>query len=207
MLQTQTTPAATLELLTKLQSKNYLSGFKLVGGTALAFYWGHRKSIDLDLFSNESFEAGSLIEQLQQDFQVQVLFTAKNTVKGSINGVNVDFIAHRYPYLHPPVKTSGITLLSEEDILAMKLNAISTSGQRSKDFIDVYFGLKKHSLPEMLGFYRDKYSQNQTGHVLKSLIYFDDVDQSDWPVMLKETGLTWEKVMQDLESAVLSINT
>lgn len=34
-----------------------MKGFYLVGGTALAFYIGHRKSIDLDLFSNSDFEA------------------------------------------------------------------------------------------------------------------------------------------------------
>lgn len=207
MLQTQTTPAATLELLKELQEKSYLLGFHLVGGTALAFYWGHRHSIDLDLFINEAFDEGSLIEQLQQDFRFQIYHTAPNTVKGSINGVNVDFIAHRYPYLEPPVHESGIRLLSLQDILAMKLNAISTSGQRSKDFIDIYFGLQTHSLGEMLAFYRNKYSQDQVGHIIKSLIYFDDVDLTDWPVMLRETDLEWKQVKQILEAAVLSMNT
>jgi hypothetical protein len=39
---------ATLELLKSLQSRDYLRGFNLVGGTALAFYMGHRKSIDIE---------------------------------------------------------------------------------------------------------------------------------------------------------------
>jgi len=33
-----------------------LKGFSLVGGTALSLLYGHRISIDLDLFSNAGFE-------------------------------------------------------------------------------------------------------------------------------------------------------
>jgi len=50
MLQTQTIDPATLELIKSLQSRDYLKGFNLVGGTALALYLGHRRSIDIDLF-------------------------------------------------------------------------------------------------------------------------------------------------------------
>lgn len=44
MLHKETVERSTLELLTKLQKKEYLSGFHLVGGTALALKLGHRKS-------------------------------------------------------------------------------------------------------------------------------------------------------------------
>jgi hypothetical protein len=33
-----------------------LENFSLVGGTALSLLYGHRVSVDLDLFSNKSFE-------------------------------------------------------------------------------------------------------------------------------------------------------
>jgi len=33
-----------------------LNEFSLVGGTALALWYGHRKSVDLGLFSNKPFE-------------------------------------------------------------------------------------------------------------------------------------------------------
>ncbi|HUZ61302.1 MAG TPA: nucleotidyl transferase AbiEii/AbiGii toxin family protein [Hanamia sp.] len=33
-----------------------LQDFSLVGGTALSLHYGHRKSVDLDLFSNKPFE-------------------------------------------------------------------------------------------------------------------------------------------------------
>ena len=51
MLQKQTVNAGTLELLIVLMGDEQLNDFILVGGTALALQIGHRKSIDLDFFS------------------------------------------------------------------------------------------------------------------------------------------------------------
>jgi hypothetical protein len=204
MLHTKTIEPTTLGLLRSLQSKDYLNGFNLVGGTALALYLGHRTSIDIDLFSNFNFDASQLIELIQQDFPLQLYLTAQNTLKGSIGNVNVDIIAHRYPYLNEPSDIDGIRILSEPDIIAMKLNAISVSGQRSKDFIDIFFVLEdKYSLADMLKFYRMKYGQAGDMHVLKSLVYFNDVDLSDWPLMVRKPHLKWNDVCKKIEKEVL----
>lgn len=207
MLHTQTVEHTTLELLKSLQDKDYLHGFNLVGGTALALYLGHRTSIDIDLFSNFDFDTAQMLELIQHDYPLQLYYTAPNTIKGSIENVRVDFIAHRYPFLNQPVEIDGFRMLSEPDIIAMKLNAISTSGQRSKDFIDIYFALesKKYSLANMLKFYQKKYSQLGDMHVLKSLMYFDDVDLSDWPVLLKKPHLKWLEISERIEREVLQL--
>lgn len=205
MLHTQTVEAATLGLLKSLLGRDYLNGFNLVGGTALALYLGHRTSVDLDLFSNFSFDTAQMIELIQQDYPLQLYFTAPNTIKGSIENVNVDIISHRYPSLNDPYDLNGIRLLSEPDIIAMKLNAISVSEQRSKDFIDIYFELEnnKYSMADMLKFYQIKYNQQGEMHMLKSLIYFDDIDLSDWPVLLKKPHLKWADVKTRIEKEVL----
>ncbi len=203
MLHQEAIDIPTLELIKTLQAKEYLQGFYLVGGTALAIYLGHRKSIDIDLFSNFSFEASRLLENIHQDFPYQLTYTAIGTLKGSINDIKVDFLAHRYPYLLDPAPISGIVLLSMQDIAAMKLNAVSTSGQRSKDFIDIYYLLEHFNLEAMLSFYKTKYNQENDTFILKSLIYFDDVDLSDWPVLVKDPGLKWDKVKHHLEKTVL----
>ena len=205
MLHTKTVESATLELLKSLQSKVYLKGFNLAGGTALSLHIGHRRSIDIDLFSNFNFDVSMLIELIQQDYSLQLYYTTTNTIKGSIENVNVDIIAHRYPYLNEPSHIDGIMMLSEPDIIAMKLNAILTSGQRSKDFIDIYFLLEKnkYNIESMLNFYKMKYSQSGEMHVLKSLLYFDDVDLSDWPVLLRKPNLKWLDVRNRIEKKVL----
>jgi len=193
----------TLELIKRLQGKEYMKGFCLVGGTALALYLGHRKSVDIDLFTNVSFDASLLLENIHQDFQYQLTFTAGNTLKGSIDNIEVDFLAHRYPYILNPVTLSGIIMLSMQDIAAMKFNAISTSGQRSKDFIDIYYLLEYFDLKTMLSFYRTKYNQENDTFILKSLIYFDEVDLSDWPVLVKKPNLKWNDVKRRLEKSVM----
>jgi len=189
-------------LITGLQSKKYLEGFYLVGGTALALLLGHRRSLDIDLFADSDFDTLLLQEQLFHDFQFSSLFSAKNTLKGSIRNIKVDFIAHRYPLVAEPVVERGINLLSEMDIIAMKLNSIANSGQRAKDFIDIYFLLRKYKLREMISFYRQKYSLNNEMVVVKSLIWFEDAGLSDWPVMILEPRLNWAKVTTSLKKAV-----
>lgn len=56
MLHTETVAPKTLELLTKLMNDTTFNHFLLVGGTSLSLQMGHRISIDLDLFSNETFD-------------------------------------------------------------------------------------------------------------------------------------------------------
>ena len=192
----------TLNLIIRLQSKEYLKGFYLVGGTALSLLFGHRKSIDIDLFSDSSFDTGLLLENLSHDFGFRLNFSAANTLKGSIENVKTDFLAHRYPLIVEPSMLQGVFMLSLQDIIAMKLNAIVTSGQRVKDFIDVYFLLEKYNLTEMLSFYRQKYTLHNDVIVLKSLVWFDDVDLSAWPVLITNPKLKWPDVRKKITMAV-----
>ena len=205
MLFKTTVEPATLELLKSLQRKDYMRGFNLVGGTALAFYMGHRNSADIDLFSNYAFNASQLIELIEQDYPLQLYNTASNTIRGSIENINIDIIAHIYPYINEPSVIDGINILSVPDLIAMKLNAISVSGERSKDFVDIYFILeeKRFSINDMLRFYQMKYNQQGDMHILKSLIYFEDVDLSSWPVLLKKPLLKWTEVKKKIEKEVL----
>ena len=192
----------TLDLIIRLQSKEYLKGFYLVVGTALALLFGHRKSIDIDLFSESGFDTGQLLENLSHDFDFGLNFSATNTLKGSIENIKTDFLAHRYPLIIEPFILKGVAMLSLQDIIAMKLNAIVTSGQRVKDFIDIYFLLEKYNLTEMLSFYRQKYSLHNDVLVLKSLVWFDDVDLSAWPVLITNPKLKWPAVRKRMTMAV-----
>jgi hypothetical protein len=204
MLYTAAVEDSTLGLLKSLQSKQYLKGFYLAGGTALALYNGHRRSVDLDLFSDFAFDTTRMLENIAQDYHFTLMFSAPNTLKGTIDNINIDILAHRYQLVNEPVDEEDILLLSESDIAAMKLNAISGSGQRIKDFIDVYFLLEKYDLKRMLGWYSQKYNQTNDLLILKSLIYFEDVEESEWPVMIKEPGLKWKDVKRKIEKKVLS---
>ena len=101
MLYQTTVDDTTLELLNKLMNDEVLNDFVLVGGTALALQLGHRISVDLDLFSQEQFNESELAEYLHANYQFELDFMSKNTLKGEIEGVQLDFIAHQYPWLKP----------------------------------------------------------------------------------------------------------
>ncbi|MFO7574699.1 MAG: nucleotidyl transferase AbiEii/AbiGii toxin family protein [Bacteroidales bacterium] len=194
MLQKAAVDKNLMDLLLRLQSDPVLNNFILAGGTALALTLGHRKSVVIDLFSDTDFDEGKLLEHLERNYDFRMNFMSRSTLRGSVGDVRVDLIAHNYPYLKKPLVMNGIRLLSYEDIAAMKVNAIAGDGTRVKDFIDIYFLLNEFSFGEIIGFFSAKYSSRNNAHAIKSLAWFEDADVNDWPVMIKESNLTFKEV-------------
>lgn len=60
MLFKETVAASTLDLLIRIMKDEMFAPFALVGGTALSLLIGHRKSIDLDFFSQHPFDTLAL---------------------------------------------------------------------------------------------------------------------------------------------------
>lgn len=142
MLHVETVEPDTLELLRRLMDRPYLSTFCLVGGTSLSLQIGHRRSIDLDLFSETDFDGDELLRSLAQDFQhIEVLTKMKGTLLTRIQGIKVDFLRFNYPMIRPLMTVGNLRLLTPEDIAPMKLDAIAGRGKK-KDFYDIYFLLE-----------------------------------------------------------------
>lgn len=199
MLQTTTVEKRTLELLKQLQSQPEFSNFHLAGGTALALYLGHRKSIDLDLFTPYPFNTARLEHFLVTKFGFQGDYSEQNTLKGRIDDVKIDCITHPYPLLQNPLEEEGIRLYSQPDIIAMKLSAIADNGSRLKDFIDIAYLSTQYSFQEMLGFYVQKFPTSSPLRPLKGITYFDDIDHEETVVMLEST-YSWQKITDRLQA-------
>ena len=174
MLHTQTVAPQTLGLLKQLEAEPRLAAFNLAGGTALALYLGHRVSVDLDLFRRP------------------------DTLKGMIDGVKIDCIAHKYAYLRQPYAESGIRLYSIEDIVAMKLSAIADDGSRLKDFVDIACLSTRIPFYEMLKCYERKFPQANVIRPFKALTYFDDIDFGEDIVMLN-FEYDWKQIARRLK--------
>ena len=198
MLHTETVDGATLELIRQLQADPVLEGFVLVGGTALSLQIGHRISIDIYFFTRNDFDTQQLLQHLEQKYQFQEQYRNINTLKGIINSVFVDFITHNYHMIKPNEHIEKITMASKPDIAAMKVNAIAGNGTRVKDFIDIYFLLKEFSFSTIISFYKSKYNSRNDFHAIKSLTYFDDVNEEEWPRMVLEKDLTLKKLKETL---------
>lgn len=193
MLRTETVPHATLELLKGLMADEKLNNFFLAGGTALSLQIGHRISIDLDFFSITGFDANTLSAHIEGKHGFTLDFLDKNTLKGKIGGVVVDFITHAYPLVNEIKLIDSVRLTSLEDIAAMKLNAIVGNGTRLKDFVDIASLSAYLSLNEMLNAYEHKYSTRNQVLAIKCLTFFDDINRSE-PIRLLDTDYGWEPV-------------
>lgn len=203
MLQLKTIHQDTFELLKELCAGNDLHSFALAGDTALALQLGHRISIDLDFLTGKEFDSFALFERLSESFDLENSSTARNAVslfiKRQGSSVKTDFIRHNYPRLKPLLTANGIRLFALEDIAAMKLNAVANRGAK-KDFYDIHALLSRFSLPELLGFFEDKYQKMNSFTVTKSLAYFDDADLEPDPMSLM--NIRWEQIKGDLKLAL-----
>jgi hypothetical protein len=196
---------ATFELIQQLQKFSELKEFYLVGGTALTLQFGHRNSVDIDLFSTKDFLDSTIINFLRTKFTIDLVYNKPNSIICIINGVKVDFIKHDYPIIEQIITEEGIRMLSPQDICAMKLNAIQNSGQRLKDFIDIYFLLEHFSIKQMLEFYSKKYPIMNPVIALRAITYFDDIDPNIDPPKLV-TPLPLEKIKKRIVHAVQHSN-
>jgi len=196
--QPQAVSPALLALLQTLMKEEFLHAFSLAGGTALALRFGHRESVDIDLFTETPFDAQALAEKLKNHYGMTEAETAENTVRGIIDGIKIDCIAHQYPRLKNIEVSDGIRIYSLEDCAAMKLNAIANRGCK-KDFWDCAELLRTFSRDELLAFCGEKYANDSLWNIEKSLVYFDDAEGEPDPRDLR--GQSWEDVKQIIRRA------
>lgn len=200
MLYTTTVDNITLAILKELMAERSLDDFVLVGGTALALQIGHRKSVDLDFFTLNTFNPEQLLADLSSHFTPILLQKSSLALICTIQGVKVDFIHFRYPFIRPMCLNEGLRLLSLEDIAPMKLDAISGRGSK-KDFYDVYFLLQYFTLEKMFELYFEKYPHQTTFHVLRSLAYFEDAEKDPDPVVFN-ISITWPVVKSKITEVI-----
>ncbi len=165
-----------IDLLKKLKFlKKY--GFYLAGGTALALQIGHRTSLDFDFYTEKKFTPRKLREEFDKKFKtVQEIYISEDTLVLNVNNIGVSFFRYPYPLIKLPQEIEGILLASIEDIAAMKILAISQRGRR-RDFIDIYFLIRKFGLKQILEFVKKKYPMFNIYVGLQSLVYFIDADE------------------------------
>jgi hypothetical protein len=116
MLHTETVEKGTMDIIKKLLKDSNFDSFNLVGGTALALKIGHRKSIDIDLFTPSDFDAQELSKYLTTTFNVTRVQAINNGVFCIIDGVKLDLLAHKYPLVEDLEIIEDIRMVSLRDI-------------------------------------------------------------------------------------------
>ncbi len=203
MLHRETIDDSTFALLKTLQSLPILQDFYLVGGTALALQLGHRKSIDLDLFTTTEFDAAAVLLELEKIFGAGFTYEGgvqKFGIFCFINNIKVDIVHYPHSIVFAPAKDDTIKMYAAKEIAAMKVQAIYGRGTK-KDFWDMAALLNHFSLKEIISFFEKKYPSNQILlSVPQALVYFVDAEASPEPVSLNNES--WESIKSHIRESV-----
>ena len=203
MLHLETVEPHTFSVLKQLMEMPELKGFSLVGGTALSLLYGHRKSVDLDLFSNKSFDNVDLVKAMTTKFQDRFIMEQKPPSFGIfcyVDEVKVDLVRHPHPLIRPEENREGLRMFSTQDIIAMKVQAILGRG-RKKDFWDIAELLNHFTVADFIQFHKEKYTtQNLMITVPQAISYFADAEESEDPISLKKQ--TWNSVQKFINAKV-----
>ena len=202
MLHKETVNQEMWELLQTLMKDQMLKDYILVGGTALALRLGHRLSVDIDLFTTKAFDSKMMLKYLQDNYGVQEKGNRlhNNTVLTYIDDIKVDIVTHNYPLLNSVENIEGVRMISNEDIGAMKLHAIHQSGDRYKDFVDMYFLLEHEPLKFYLEAYQKKYDKDPYWAAI-GLNTYDKITTFNGVDMLKDKEQNWKDIQKRLELA------
>lgn len=195
-----------LGVLEKLMHSEEFNAFRLVGGTALSLFKGHRESIDIDLFTDAEY--GSI------DFEIIDNFLRKNYKYVSVNKYEVVGMGKSYfvgdneddsvkldvfytdEFVFDIEIIDGIRLASVEEISAMKLEIIS-SGGRKKDFWDLHEIADSFSIDQLLAFHEKRYPYTHDSDLIRSnFSEFTKADKDFDPVCLR--GKYWEIIKSDM---------
>jgi hypothetical protein len=173
--------------LAKLKTIGLGERFYLAGGSAVAHHLGHRRSIDLDLFS---VDGGTDLDAVRMQLlaeldDAQVVAVTDASVRLRVGTTAVDLVRYPYPLLEKscegPEQFPTASLL---DLAVMKLSAVSRRGIR-RDFWDLHAILTRSpvTLDNAVNAYVERFgvAESDVYHVLRSLTYFEDADGETTP--------------------------
>ncbi len=198
MLQYKVVDQPTLDLLIKINNCALFQNYRLVGGTALALIHGHRKSIDLDFFGNEKIDTFEMISFFNSIGIVNDVKNSKRIDSLFLNNIKVDIVHYPYLWIDKPLVEDDLRLATSKEIAAMKIAAITNRGSK-KDFFDLNKLLQLFTLKQILGFYIEKFKDSSIFYALKSLIYFNDAEEQESPLMFDD--ITWDQVKKNIVEA------
>lgn len=197
-----------------------MSAFSLVGGTALALQIGHRRSDDLDFFTDRSFDIRELKDEILR-YNPKVLFLneTRQGISFSLplpdnfeDTRKLDIYNWAVKFIRPIVQENGLRLASLEDIAAFKLDVVCHRKEK-KDYVDIAVLLNKFSFAQMLDFYKEKFPMNDKRLVLTSILDTEGIENSAEPVMLidltsnQALQLVKEHVNQFSQKKIQDINS
>jgi len=194
-----------LSTLQMLMRATEFNPFRVVGGTSLSLQLGHRESVDIDLFTDFTYDTvdyKAIDQYLKLNFLYADTFATDLVGKGksyyigesSSKCIKLDLF-YTDTFIRPELIIDGLRLASIEEIIAMKIDIISRMG-RKKDFWDIHELLEYYTIEQMLEFHKERYpySHNKK-EIITNLTRFEQADNDFNPICLK--GKYWEVIKLD----------
>jgi len=195
-----------LNVLKTLMTAKEFNVFRLVGGTALSLYRGHRESVDIDLFSDAPYDS---IDFHAIDSFLHKTYSYVDTNEYKVVGMGKSYFIGKSKddcvkldlfytdrFIQKIVLIDGIRMASVEEIIAMKIDVISRGG-RKKDFWDIHELKDDYSLEKMVAIHKERYPYNHDQiQIVRSFSDFTLADEDFDPICLK--GKHWEIIKLDM---------
>lgn len=138
MLHTKTVEPGTFALLTELMALPSLQRFALVGGTALSLRYGHRTSVDLDIFFHEKFDHSPIEAELREHYGEEFVYESGHKQFGIfcfIKKVKVDIVYFPHLPLAGLEVADDIRFYSDADIASSYENTGCTGTGQKEGFL------------------------------------------------------------------------
>lgn len=189
-------------ILEDLMRQKEFASFRLVGGTALSLYYGHRMSVDIDLFSDADY--GSLDYKAMDDYlranyfyvdslDITPIGMGKSYYVGRSpeESVKLD-LYYTDPFIEDIQEFDGIRMASKSEITAMKVDVVQRTG-RKKDFWDIDRLAEDFTINEMFTLHEKRYPYtHDREQLIDKFTDFTDADEDFEPMCLK--GKHWELI-------------
>ena len=171
--------------------------FALAGGTSLSLQVGHRKSIDLDFFSENTFLPADVEILLAETplWKYEPVSRSQRMLFCYLDKVKCDFVNEPFRLINPFVEFIGVQLYSLPDIAAMKMHTVCGRGKK-KDFFDIYVLLQLFTWEQMLMWFEEKYGSSQLFFLWKSITYFKDADEDVDVRGIKPYNASWKEIKE-----------
>lgn len=187
------------QLLPLVQS--FRQQYYLVGGTAIALHLGHRRSIDFDLFSDDSFDPMKIRSKLTSQFTIdQTISQGDGELTILIQHVKITFFHYPFPIERNVAFDDVIQIPDLLTLGAMKAFAL---GRRAKwkDYVDLYCIFQTYSFKELIDKTNSIFKQEFNEKLFRTQLgYFDDIDYSEAVEFMPKHEIADDTVKQFLQS-------
>lgn len=193
-------------ILEDLMQAEEFKSFRLVGGTALSLYYGHRMSVDIDLFSDAEYgtlDFKAMDEYLKAHYfyvdsvDIKPVGMGKSYYVGrsAEESVKLD-LYYTDDFIDEVQHSNGIRLASRAEIAAMKLDVVQRGG-RKKDFWDIDMLKDDFTIKEMFELHEKRYPYTHERELLiEKFKDFTQADEDFEPLCLR--GRHWELIKLDM---------